>query len=265
MSDFDVRTSMRNLFAFGAITLSCAANAQQPGSTPAAPTKAAVPAVTSGAAPTTTAARPDFAGLNRYATDNAALPTHQDGRVIFYGDSITEAWAKSPNFFSRKPYLGRGISGHTTPQMLIRFRQDVINLHPAAVVILAGTNDIAGNQGSSTLEMIENNLQSMAELGKANGIKVILSSVLPVKDYPWRRGLEPAEKIKALNTWIANYCVSQQLVYLDYYSALADADGGMKPGLSKDGVHPSPEGYAMMEPLAEKAIETALHQTDVRE
>jgi lysophospholipase L1-like esterase len=186
------------------------------------------------------------------------LPAHQDGRIVFYGDSITAAWAHSKYFFPGKPYIGRGISGHTTPQMLVRFRQDVIDLHPVAVVILAGTNDIAGNQGVSTLEMIENNLQSMAELGKVAGIKVILASVTPVIDYPWRKGLEPAPKIQALNAWIAQYCASNHLVYLDFYSALADANGGMKPGLSKDGVHPTDQGYAIMEPLAQAAIDKAL-------
>jgi lysophospholipase L1-like esterase len=201
----------------------------------------------------------DFGALQRYAAANAALPASQPGRVVFYGDSITDSWAKPPHtFFPGKPYIGRGISGHTTPQMLVRFRQDVIDLHPVAVVILAGTNDIAGNQGVSTLEMIENNLQSMAELGKVAGIKVILASVTPVIDYPWRKGLEPAPKIQALNAWIAQYCASNHLVYLDFYSALADANGGMKPGLSKDGVHPTDQGYAIMEPLAQAAIDKAL-------
>jgi len=252
---------MRTLFFSGILALSYVARSQQPVVTaPVVPVVPSVAAGTSTAAPKTPAPGPDFAGLRNYAADNAALPAHQEGRVVFYGDSITYYWAHNSNFFPGKPYIGRGISGHTTPQMLIRFRQDVIDLDPAVVVILAGTNDIAGNQGPSTLEMIENNLQSMAELGKANGIQVILASVLPARDYPWRKGLEPAAKIKTLNAWIAEYCANQKIIYLDYYSAMTDTDGGMKPDLSKDGVHPTAEGYAIMESLAEKAIQTALHE-----
>ena len=181
--------------------------------------------------------------------------------MVFFGDSITDAWVSNGGtFFPGKPYVNRGISGQTTPQMLVRFRQDVIDLHPEAVVILAGTNDIAGNTGPSTLEMIEDNLRSMSELAQANGIHVILASVLPAADYPWRKGLEPASKIKALNQWMANYCAEKKIIYLDYYSLMADEAGGMKPGISKDGVHPNAAGYAIMEPLAQKAIDKALHK-----
>jgi len=201
----------------------------------------------------------DFGQLARFAADNAKLPAEAKGRVVFFGDSITIGWSSGQQpFFPGKPYVNRGISGQTTPQMLIRFRQDVIDLHPQAVIILAGTNDIAGNTGPSTLEMIEDNLRSMAELGKVNHIQVILASVLPAADYPWKKGLEPAPKIKALNAWIKNYCAANQLVYLDYYTAMADPDGGMKPGISKDGVHPNAAGYAIMAPLAEQAIVRAL-------
>ena len=201
----------------------------------------------------------DFAGLHRYASANATLAPMEKGRVVFFGDSITDAWtANGGTFFPGKPYVNRGISGQTTPQMLVRFRQDVIDLHPAAVVILAGTNDIAGNTGPSTLEMIEDNLTSMAELAHANGIHVILASVLPAADYPWRKGLEPAPKIKALNQWIADYCAQKKFTYLDYYTAMAGPDGGMKPGISIDGVHPNAAGYAIMEPLAETAIAKAM-------
>jgi len=201
----------------------------------------------------------DWAQLARYRAADEALPGMEDGRVVFFGDSITDAWtANGGKFFPGKPYVNRGISGQTTPQMLVRFRQDVIDLHPDAVVILAGTNDIAGNTGPSSLVMIEDNLRSMTELAKANGIRVVLSSVLPVADYPWHRGLDPAQKIRDLNAWIKSYCTKAKAAYLDYWSAMADANGGMKPGISLDGVHPNAAGYAIMEPLAEQAIAAAL-------
>ena len=198
----------------------------------------------------------DFAQLARYRDANTRLPAEAKGRIVFYGDSITDLWLRSrPDFFGAHPtFVDRGISGQTTPQMLVRFQQDVVALHPEAVVILAGTNDIAGNTGPSTLEMIEDNFRSMTEIAKANHIRVILSSVLPVFDYPWRRGLEPAPKIVALNAWLADYCKSERLTYLDYYTPMAASNGGMKDGLSKDGVHPNLAGYAIMEPLALKAL-----------
>jgi lysophospholipase L1-like esterase len=144
--------------------------------------------------------------------------------------------------------------------MLVRFRQDVIRLHPAVVLILAGTNDIAENQGPTSLQSIEDNLQSMAELAIANGIRPVLCSVLPAADYPWHRGLNPPEKISALNRWMEDYCSRKGLVYLNYYPALVDAHQGMRADLTKDGVHPNSAGYAVMEPLAEKAIRQALHR-----
>ena len=203
----------------------------------------------------------DWAYLERYRADNATLgpPRPGENRVVFMGNSITDGWAKYfPTMFPNKPYIGRGIGGQTTPQMLVRFRQDVIALKPAVVVILAGTNDIAGNTGPSTLEMIEDNLASMAELARANGIQVVLSSVLPVYDYPWRPGLEPAPKIVALNAWMKQYAASHGAVYLDYHSAMADERQGMKADLASDGVHPNEAGYRIMAPLAEKAIAEAL-------
>jgi lysophospholipase L1-like esterase len=203
----------------------------------------------------------DWPALAHYRDENIKLgdPAPGEKRVVFMGDSITEFWGKTyGKFFPGKPYVNRGISGQTTPQMLVRFRQDVIDLHPDAVVILAGTNDIAGNTGPSTLVMIEDNLRSMTELAKANGIRVVLASVLPVADYPWRRGLDPAQKIRDLNAWIKSYCAQAKTTYLDYWSAMADANGGMKPGISLDGVHPNAAGYAIMEPLAEQAIAAAL-------
>jgi lysophospholipase L1-like esterase len=207
--------------------------------------------------------RTDWAYLKRYQAENAALgpPRPGENRVVFMGNSITEGWAKYfPSMFPGKPYVDRGISGQTTPQMLVRFRQDVIALGPAVVVILAGTNDIAGNTGPSTIEMIEDNLASMAELAKANGITVVLSSVLPVFDYPWRPGLEPAPKIVALNTWMKDYASTHGAVYLDYHSAMADERQGMKAELASDGVHPNETGYRIMAPLAEKAIAEALRR-----
>jgi lysophospholipase L1-like esterase len=235
-------------FAIGSIAL--AALAQQPTPTPAPPLTQSQLLLK----------LDDFAGLPRYAAANATLAPMEKDRVVFFGDSITDAWVRNGGtFFPGKPYLNRGISGQTTPQMLVRFRQDVLNLHPVAVIILAGTNDIAGNTGPSTLEMIEDNLISMAELARANHIRVILASVLPAADYPWRKGLEPAPKIKALNQWMQSYCAEKKFTYLDYYAAMADENGGMKPGISIDGVHPNAAGYAIMEPLAQKAIDLALH------
>lgn len=205
--------------------------------------------------------RTDWANLERYRAENAALGPSRPGekRVVFMGNSITDGWAKYfPTMFPNKPYIGRGIGGQTTPQMLVRFRQDVIALKPAVVVILAGTNDIAGNTGPSTLEMIEDNLASMSELAQANGIRVVLSSVLPVFDYPWKPGLEPAPKIVALNAWMKQYAAAHNAVYLDYHSAMADERQGMKADLATDGVHPNEAGYRIMAPLAERAIAEAL-------
>jgi lysophospholipase L1-like esterase len=205
----------------------------------------------------------DWPALGRYAADNARLapPAAGENRVVFMGDSITDAWIKrSPEFFEGKPHIDRGISGQTTPQMLIRFRPDVIALKPRVVVILAGTNDIAGNTGPMTLEMIEDNLSSMVELAQAHGIKVVLSSVMPVCDYirPQTERRPPA-KIIALNEWIKDYCAKNNLVYLDYYSAMIDDQKMFKKEITYDGLHPNEAGYAVMEPLAEKAVAEALH------
>lgn len=201
----------------------------------------------------------DWPNLARYAADNAKLTPAKD-RVVFMGDSITDAWGRrGGKFWPDRPYVNRGISGQTTPQMLIRFRPDVIDLGAKVVVILAGTNDIAGNTGVMTLEQIEGNLESMAELAKANGIRVVMSSVMPVCDYHRPQiARRPPEKIIALNEWIQAYCKKHKLVYLDYYSAMLDDAKMFKKELTNDGLHPNDAGYAVMEPLAEKAIEVAL-------
>jgi lysophospholipase L1-like esterase len=194
-------------------------------------------------------------------------PAKNEERVVFMGDSITDGWdaPNSGGFFPGKPYINRGISGQTTPQMLIRFRPEVIAFKPKVVVILAGTNDIAGNTGPATLESIEDNLTSMAELARANGIRVVLASLLPVSDYEMRDGRQivqttrrPPEKIKALNAWMKDYAAKNHHVYLDYYSAMVDDKGFLKDELSNDGLHPNPQGYVVMNPLAEAAIHDAL-------
>jgi lysophospholipase L1-like esterase len=173
------------------------------------------------------------------------------------GDSITQGW-KLDQSFPGKPYVNRGISGQTTPQMLVRFRQDVIDLKPKVVVILAGTNDIAGNTGPMTLEQTEGNIASMAELAAANGIRVVLCSVLPAFDYHWAPGLTPAPKIAQVNAWLKNYAAQKGYGYVDFYSAMKDDRGGLPATLSADGVHPLPAGFAVMSPLAEAGIEKAL-------
>lgn len=199
----------------------------------------------------------DWANLERYRAANAALPppAPDEARVVFMGNSITEAWAPLfPVLFPGMPYIGRGISGQTTPQMVLRFHQDVIALAPQVVVILGGTNDIAGNTGPSTLEMIEDNLAAMTEMAQANGIRVVLCSVLPVYDYPWKPGLTPAPKIIALNTWLRAYAAAHGAVYVDFHSAMADARQGMRVEYSEDGVHPNEAGYRVMSALLEPAI-----------
>jgi lysophospholipase L1-like esterase len=208
----------------------------------------------------------EFANIARYHAENAQLapPAPGENRVVFMGDSITDGWGrKYGTFFPGKPYVNRGISGQTTPQMLIRFRPDVIALKPKVVVILAGTNDIAGNTGPSTLEMIEDNLTSMAELAKANGIKVVFSSVMPVCDYIKTQTVRrPPEQIIALNAWMKDYAAKNGLVYLDYYTAMLDDKQALKQELTYDGLHPNEAGYNLIGPLAEKAIAAALANRD---
>jgi lysophospholipase L1-like esterase len=203
----------------------------------------------------------DWPNFAKYQEDNIkiGLPKPGENRIVFMGNSITEGWAYVyPDFFEGKPFINRGISGQTTPQMLVRFRADVVNLKPKVVVILAGTNDIAENTGPSTLEMIENNLASMVDIATTNNIKVILCSVLPAYDYPWRPGLNPAEKIVNLNKWIKGYAAKNEIIYVDYFTSMADERNGLKKEYSEDGVHPNQKGYEVMAPLLEKAIANAL-------
>ena len=204
----------------------------------------------------------DWNQLGRYHADNVALRAQPvpAGRVVFMGDSITDGWKLAEQFPGR-PYVNRGISGQTTQQMLVRMFQDVIDLKPAAMIVLAGTNDIARNNGPETLEMVEENLQAMAELAKLHGIKVILCSLTPISDYvpnrPQSRG-RPPEDILKLNAWIKEYTAKNGLGFADYYTATADAKGMLKEGFSGDGLHPNAQGYALMVPVASAAIEQAL-------
>lgn len=205
----------------------------------------------------------DWPNLKRYQEENAKLvaPAAGENRVIFMGNSITEGWKNSsPGFFSSNPYVCRGISGQTTPQMLIRFHQDVVALKPKVVVLLCGINDIAGNTGPSTLEMIEDNIAAMTEIAKANKISVVLSSVLPAFAFPWKPGMEPAEKVIALNKWIKAYAEEHKFIYVDYFNAMKDERNGLPKNLAEDGIHPTKAGYSIMEPLVQGAIAKALKQ-----
>lgn len=205
----------------------------------------------------------DFGELGRYREANATLgaPGAGEKRVVFMGDSITDGW-NLKDYFPGKPYVNRGIGGQTTPQMLIRFRPDAIDLHPRLVVILAGTNDIGGNTGPMRLEDIENNIASMAELARVHKIGVILSSVLPVHNYTAEAELRlirrPPERILELNRWLKGYCAKNYCLYLDYFSAMVDDKGMLRKELAQDGLHPNAEGYKIMASLAEKTIEKAL-------
>jgi lysophospholipase L1-like esterase len=203
----------------------------------------------------------DWNQLGRYHDANQELMKQPvpAGRVVFMGDSITDGW-KLDQSFPNKPYVNRGISGQTTPQMLVRMFPDVINLKPAAMIVLAGTNDIARNTGPTTLKMIQDNVQAMTELAQAHGIKVILCSVTPIADYgraPQSQQRPPADILK-MNDWLKTYATKSGAIYADYFSALVDAKGFLKEGISMDGLHPNPMGYALMAPVAEAAIQKAL-------
>lgn len=204
----------------------------------------------------------DYGQLARYREANAKLgpPAAGENRVVFFGDSITDIW-KLADYFPGKPYVNRGIGGQTTPQMLVRFRQDVIDLQPKVVVILAGTNDIAGNTGPMRSEDIEANFASLAELARAHGIRIVYSSVLPVHNYTEKSkdffAQRPTARILELNNWLKDYCAKNKIVYLDYFSALVDDKGLLKKDLAEDGLHPNDAGYKIMVPLAEAAIAKA--------
>jgi lysophospholipase L1-like esterase len=204
---------------------------------------------------------PDWANLGRYHDANLKLPPPARGenRVVFIGASIMEFWGhRGGEFFPGKPYVNRGISGQTSSQVLVRFRQDVVSLKPKVVMINVGVNDIAGNAGYISPAAMEDNYMSMVDLARANGIRVVLSSITPAKELPWVKGLDPRPAIREVNAWMKDYAAKNGIVYLDYFSALADAEGGFKDGLSLEGVHPNAAGYAVMAPLAEKAIQKAL-------
>ena len=208
----------------------------------------------------------EFANTSRYDKANLELKLHAtaNNRVVFMGNSITEGWVQMrPDFFDNRDYINRGIGGQTTPQMLLRFRQDVVDLNPKVVVILAGTNDIAGNSGYISLEAIISTIKSMAEIANANEIKVIISSILPAIDYPWKPGLDPASKIITINKALKVFSEENNFIYLDYYSAMVDDKGGLKVPeytTANDLVHPNKDGYLVMEKLAEIAINKALNK-----
>lgn len=210
----------------------------------------------------------DYGQLSRYREANAALKSTAENRVVFFGDSITDTWPLD-EFFPGKPYVNRGISGQTTSQMLVRFRQDVIALKPKVVVILAGTNDIAGNTGHISNEDIEANLATLVELARAHHIRVVLSSILPVHNYTPRSqeffSQRPTDRILTLNNWLKGQCTASGSVYLDYFTAVVDEKGLLKRDLADDGLHPNKAGFAIMAPLAEKAIERALATESTKE
>jgi len=255
-------------------TISLPMTAQEPGTKPE--TNAPTAAQTTPAAPKLTASGhpdndywrqhdqqllSDFPWLAHFKDADAKLapPAAGENRVVFMGDSITEGWHLDQSF-PGKPYVNRGISGQTTPQMVLRFHQDVVNLEPKVVVILAGINDIAGNTGPMSLEDIENDLSAMGEMATANGIKVVFCSVLPAYDFPWSPGQFPAKKVVALNEWIKSYAASKNDTYVDYYTPMKDDRGGLPATLSRDGVHPNAAGHAIMEPLVKAGIDKALAQ-----
>ena len=201
----------------------------------------------------------DFPDLCHYQSDNEAILEGGHPTVVFMGDSITEAWgAGDPSLFSHG-VLDRGISGQTSPQMLVRFYQDVVALHPRAVHIMAGTNDVAGNTGPSSPLDFKNNIRAMVDLARANRIQVILASILPAERFPWRPDIQPVDQIRNLNAWLRQFAGQRHLVYVDYYSALTTPSGAFRPELSNDGVHPNTDGYAAMRPIADSALQKAVH------
>jgi lysophospholipase L1-like esterase len=256
-----IRTLSQSLFA---ILLSLPALAQQPASSIPS---TGFPGLDEYRASRISIYTDDFGQLARYQEADAALAPGGESRVVFLGDSITDYW-KLPDYFPGKPYINRGIDGQTTPEMLVRFRQDVIALHPKVLVVLAGTNDIAGVTGRTSNEDIEANYASMAELAQAHSIRMVFASILPVHNYTHDAeesfALRPRNRILALNKWLKDYCAKKRFVYLDYFSALVDERGMLKRTLADDGLHPTDAGYKIMAPLAEKAIQKALVVSNAR-
>lgn len=199
----------------------------------------------------------DWAGRCRFQTDDAVIARGSAARVEFLGDSITENWLLADPSFFTGGIVNRGISGQTSPQMLVRFYADVVALHPGLVHIMAGTNDLAGNTGPTSAQQYENNIMAMCDLARANGIQVVLASIPPAATFPWRSELRPGRQIAALNAWLRRYAAQRRLISVDYYAELADKGGAMRADLSHDGVHPQRAGYALVRPLAERAIAAA--------
>ena len=276
MNRMNLRNAVFTAAALCALLFSALINAQEPGNVPE--TKAPAAAQTAPPSPPPPSAEQlaawkqaredqvkfDWPNLARYKDSDLALgpPAADENRVVFMGDSITDGWHFTGPLgsFVGKPYINRGISGQTTPQMLLRFRQDVIALKPKVVVFLAGINDIAANTGPLTLEQTEDNFMSMAELATANHIRVVICSVLPAFDFPWQPGKAPAPKVLALNAWLKAYAAQMGYVYVDYHTPMKDERDGLPATLSTDGVHPLPAGYAIMAPLVEEGIKKALAQ-----
>jgi lysophospholipase L1-like esterase len=253
------KIARRSVLSVAATIAAASAARAQP--MPNSPPPWTIPAAPTGSPEDELRIHTDWAQLHQYREDDTrvrALPA-ADRRVVFMGDSITRIWINlHPEFFTANGYVDRGISGQTTPQMLVRFRQDVIALRPAAVHLMGGTNDIAENTGPYSPEATTNNIASMAELARVHGIRVILGPVPPAADFLWRTGLQPIPKIRALNEWLRLYAATNALTFVDYTSLLDDGAGAMKPGLSTDGVHPSRAGYLLMEQAAAPAIAAAL-------
>lgn len=198
----------------------------------------------------------DFANFGRYQKQNQEVISQNSApNSVLMGDSITEGWfATDPEFFTKNNFVGRGIGGQVTSQMLLRFREDVIKLKPKRVIILAGTNDIAENQGPISLDKVFGNIVSMAELAKANNIKVVLCSVLPAYDYPWKKDMQPADKVIALNKMIKDYAEKNHITYVDYHSVLRDEKNGLPKDIAEDGIHPNKSGYEKMEAILLKSL-----------
>lgn len=200
----------------------------------------------------------DYPDLCHFKSDNEVVLKGAHPKVIFMGDSITAAWGVGDPSLFRHGVVDRGISGQTSPQMLVRFYQDVVALHPQAVHIMAGTNDVAGNTGPSSPDDFKNNIRAMIDLARANRIQIVLASILPAERFPWRPDIQPVEQIRQLNHWLRQFADQHKLIYADYYSSLTTPSGAFRPELSNDGVHPNSDGYAAMRPIADAALRKAV-------